>query len=173
VNAPRYASITADLLARKGEAQPWSESAKAPLAWEAPSGDETVARAWRSIPHGAPQLAPSSATLRNLPPRVTPEPPRVQAPPQAQAVVPPPPLVAAAHDWKKCSVRMSHHDYERLGILAVKLNKTRHGLLQEAVDRMLGEITQNYGNGCACLGEERQSAGCCRAESSEHRAPRV
>ena len=32
----RFASITADLLARKGEARPWDapEAAKQPLAWE-------------------------------------------------------------------------------------------------------------------------------------------
>jgi len=58
-------------------------------------------------------------------------------------------------DYKKISVRMSHHDYERLGILAVKQDKSRQRLLHEALDQLLAGITQKYSAGCACLGEER------------------
>jgi hypothetical protein len=102
----KFASITASLLARKGEAQPWNslgtqEAEKILLAWRAP-------------------LA-------------------VAAPP------PPPP----AKD-KSCAVRMSAHDYERLGILAVKSGVSRQHLLKDALAQFLAGKARDYG--CACLG---------------------
>jgi hypothetical protein len=131
MSTPRFASIHAGLLARKGEAQPWSHSgahsdagpAKKPLDWDTPEAlrifdrhafDHHISRA----DHGV-----GDAHLR---------------------------------DGKKCMVRMSHHDYERLGILAVKQGKTRQRLLQEAVDRLLDGIGHSkFAGGCACLSEER------------------
>jgi hypothetical protein len=108
----KFASITASLLARKGEAQPWNslgnslgntaqEAEKIPLVWRTP-------------------LA-------------------VAAPP------PPPP----AKD-KSCAVRMSAHDYERLGILAVKSCVSRQQLLKDALAQFLAGKARDYG--CACLG---------------------
>jgi hypothetical protein len=99
----RFASITAELLARKGEAKPWNgvepEFSKKPLAWEKP--------------------------------------------PIAERPTP---------DVHKCTLRINRHDFERLGILAVKQGKTRHRLLQEAVERLLTKMTEDYGPGCRCLG---------------------
>jgi hypothetical protein len=45
---------------------------------------------------------------------------------------------------------MSVHDYERLGILAVKSDVTRHQLLKDALAQFLADKAQDYG--CACLG---------------------
>ena len=111
----RFASITADILARKGEARPWrevaDESAKRPLAWQSP-----------------PQVAdvmPVSACER---------------------------VDDAAVSFRKCTVRMSQHDYERLGILAVKQGTTRHRLLQEAIGRLFTGMKQEFGSSCRCLG---------------------
>lgn len=104
MSTAKFASITAGLLARKGEAQPWAqEPGKMPLAWR---GD-----------------------IR----------PALAAPP------PPPP----AKD-RSCSVRMSAHDYERLGILAVKSEVTRQQLLKDALAQFLAGKAKDYG--CACLG---------------------
>ena len=103
----RFASITADLLARKGEARPWAEVAKQPLAWQPPTSVTSTA-------------APATA--------VTPE-------------------------LRKCTVRISQHDYERLGILAVKQGKSRQRLLQEAVGRLFTGMTEEYGPSCRCLGK--------------------
>jgi predicted transcriptional regulator len=169
MSGPRFASITAGLLARKGEAQPWSDPPKLPLAWDSPAGAEPP-RSWPSTPQGltrpAPQpaQAPHQTAVHNLPPRPAAEPQPVRISPVHAAASPP--IVAPPPDWKKCTVRMSHHDYERLGILAVKLNKTRHCLLQEAVDQMLNSITLNYGGGCACLADER--AGACEGNCSQN-----
>jgi hypothetical protein len=96
----RFASITADLLARKGEATPWPELAKQPLAWE-----------------------PATAKPKRRP------------------------------EMRKYTLRISHHDYERLGILAVKQGKTRQRLLQEAVARLFTGMAEDYGGDCRCLGK--------------------
>jgi predicted transcriptional regulator len=110
MSTAKFASITAGLLARKGEAQPWAqEAAKAPLAWRC-------------------DVRPAHA-------------------------VPPPP----AKD-KSCSVRMSAHDYERLGILAVKSGVTRQQLLKDALADFLAGKARDYA--CACLGAcDRGCAG--------------
>jgi hypothetical protein len=142
VSGPRFASITAGLLARKGQAQPWSEPAKRPLSWE------------------RGELPPASGHFKNTPQQqAAPEPApagtgffRSTPPPAAE---PAHGLAHSAHEWKKIAVRMSQHDYERLGILAVKQNKTRQRLLHEAVDRLLAGITLKYSTGCACLGAEK------------------
>jgi predicted DNA-binding protein len=105
MSSARFASITANLLARKGEARPWSQQ-------------DTVATPplWRS---------------------------EVRA---ATAMPPPPPPVKD----RSCSVRMSAHDYERLGILAVKSGVTRQQLLKDALAEFLVSKAEDYG--CACLG---------------------
>ena len=105
MSSPKFASITASLLARKGEARPWApqEAVAAPLAWHS-------------------DIRTSSS-----------------APP------PPPPIKD-----RSCSVRMSAHDFERLGILAVKANVTRQQLLKDALNQFLGSKARDYA--CACLG---------------------
>jgi hypothetical protein len=50
---------------------------------------------------------------------------------------------------RTCSIRISAHDFERLGILAVKRNSTRQQLLKEALAEFLAVKAQDYG--CACL----------------------
>jgi hypothetical protein len=108
MSASRFASITSDLLARKGEARPWNEPAKTPLAWRTE--------------------------------------PAQKSPPPVEAAPPPP------HAWKKCTVRLSPEDYERLGILAVKQGTSRHHLLQDAVEQFFTGVARQYGSSCPCLG---------------------
>ncbi len=104
MSSAKFASITAGLLARKGEARPWAQEAiPTPRSWQA---DFRAA---------------------------------VSAPP------PSPPLKDRA-----CQVRMSAHDYERLGILAVKGNVTRQQLLKDALSQFLEAKARDYA--CACLG---------------------
>jgi len=99
MSSAKFASITAGLLARKGEARPW-EAIPTPRSWQADFRAATSA---------------------------------------------PPPLKERA-----CQVRMSAHDYERLGILAVKANVTRQQLLKEALSQFLEAKARDYA--CACLG---------------------
>jgi len=55
---------------------------------------------------------------------------------------------------------MSAHDFERLGILAVKKDTTRQQLLKEALAEFLAAKAQDYG--CACLGACNQD---CSSEA--------
>ena len=116
MSSPKFASITASLLARKGEAQPWNSlgNSLGNSLENAAQEAEKVPLAWRT--------------------------------PRAVAAPPPPP---PAKD-KSCAVRMSAHDYERLGILAVKSGVSRQQLLKDALAQFLAGKARDYG--CACLG---------------------
>jgi hypothetical protein len=116
MSSARFAPITAGLLARKGEAQPWGQVGKAET-------EKVSSIPWR--PYTPPEV-------------VTPPPP----PPDKE---------------KACSIRMSAHDFERLGILAVKKNSTRQQLLKEALAEFLAAKALDFG--CACLGGSQGTCG--------------
>ena len=128
----KFASITSNLLARKGEATPWEEPGKRLLSWATdtlrPSPDPTSF----INPPVQPEPAPEKLSQRfsNQPAADCPKGP---------------------DKMKKCSVRVSSHDYDRLGILAVKSGITRHHLLQEALKQFLAEQTRPYDMECPCL----------------------
>jgi hypothetical protein len=115
MSSGKFAHITADILARKGEARPWP----------ALTGSEEMPeyRPWRPAP----------------------------APPP-----PPPPEIRE----RNCAFRMSAHDYERLGILAVKADVTRQQLLKQALEEFLASRAAQYG--CACLGSCNSNCGSAR-----------
>lgn len=108
MSSAKFASITSSLLARKGEALPWSQGAAEP---------EKLSLPWRQ------HVLDVAAT-----------------PP------PPPPPVKE----KSCSVRMSAHDFERLGILSIKTGASRQQLLKDALSEFLASRADDYG--CYCLG---------------------
>ena len=85
----------------------------------------------------------------------SPEPdmPQIPAPWRTEAAPPPPP---PAKD-RSCSLRMSAHDYERLGILAVKGGVKRQDLLKMALAQFLDSKAREYG--CACLGACNNNCG--------------
>ena len=76
-----------------------------------------------------------------------PPPPVWRTEPHAAVAAPPPPPPVKD---RSCSIRMSAHDFERLGILAVKSGGTRQQLLKDALAEFLSSKAQDYG--CACLG---------------------
>jgi hypothetical protein len=117
MSAGKFASITAGLLARKGEARPWPSV----------TADEPPPAVW----HPAADVSPMPIAFRS-----------------AIAAPPPPPPVDGRD--KSCALRMSAHDYERLGILAVKGDTTRQQLLKQALADFLAARAAQYG--CACLG---------------------
>lgn len=124
MSSAKYASISASLLARKGEAQPWNHTGN-------------------PVGHHAGTAEPEHISL----------PWRAYTPPEAVGAAPPPP---PGKD-KSCSIRMSAHDYERLGILAVKSDSTRQQLLKDALAEFLAAKAQDYG--CACLGACNKNCG--------------
>jgi hypothetical protein len=133
----KFAAITSSLLARKGEAAPWLESGRTPLAWR-----NEIAPA---MPPPPPPASPAMI---------------VAAPPAYRA-----PLAQAPSDTlKRCTVRLSQDDYERLGLMAVKKDVTRQQLLQAALAEVVAGMAREFSQGCACIG-----AGCgnaCGGKSS-------
>jgi hypothetical protein len=71
------------------------------------------------------------------------------------ALLAPPAELPPAPGQHKCTVRMSRHDYERLGILAVKQGKSRQRLVQEAVGRLFTGMTADFDSSCRCLGASK------------------
>jgi len=65
------------------------------------------------------------------------------------------PVTQVPEKDRACSIRLSAHDMERLGILAVKKHSTRQKLLKEAVAEYLAKARDVYG--CACLCEPREA----------------
>lgn len=82
------------------------------------------------------------------------EPPVFRPEPVPPMAAPPP--SPPAKD-KSCSVRMSAHDYERLGILAVKSNSSRQQLLKDALAAFLEARGRQLS--CACLGTCEKDCG--------------
>lgn len=124
MSGTRFASITAGLLARKGEAMPWSQE------------NEKLIPAWRQ-PVPPPPVVTPPALAAALPPS-TPLPPKE----------------------KSCSIRMSTHDYERLGIIAVKTGISRPQLLKDALAQFLAGQAKQHGCLCLKAGVEACSADC-------------
>jgi len=121
MSSSRFAPITAGLLARKGEAQPWKQVGKVQV--EAETVEKVSAIPWQPYT---------------------------------------PPVVTGPYPSGKdraCSIRMSAHDFERLGILAVKKDTTRQQLLKEALAEFLAAKAQDYG--CACL---YNAGGACNQD---------
>ena len=77
---------------------------------------------------------------------------RAYTPPDVADAAPPP---SPGKD-RSCSIRMSAHDYERLGILAIKSDSTRQQLLKDALAEFLAAKAKDYG--CACL---HNGGGAC------------
>jgi hypothetical protein len=107
MSSARFAPITSILLARKGEAKPWTQAATV-------EAEDVASIPWRPY---VPVVA----------------------------------VPAPAGKDKACSVRISAHDFQRLGILAVKKNSTRQQLLKQALAEFLAAAARDCG--CACLQE--------------------
>lgn len=75
-------------------------------------------------------------------------------PAPVMAVTPPPP---GGND-KSCSLRMTARDYERLGILSVKIGVSRQQLLQRALAQFLEREAQS--RTCGCLNKNGCEKSC-------------
>jgi len=161
----RFSPMTSDLLARKGEASP--SSIKSSLFWRRPPLAEAPrsARDLRLTP-------PEPHDLRATDPVhdlriVAPEPVfdhTHEIDPAPANVVPPmvPPEAQRPH---KMMVTLSHADYEKLGIAAVKKGITRQHMLRIAVDLHIERLKREYG-GCGCMA--MGGAGTCTEGCGAH-----
>jgi hypothetical protein len=135
MSSPKFASITASLLARKGEAEPWSHTSH-----------------HHGIHAGAHLHAEHHDDIQLGTAKVE----KIPAPwcrPEAGEPPPPPP----PSKEKSCMMRMSAHDFERLGILAIKTGSSRQQLLKDALSEFLANRADEYG--CSCLGACENGCG--------------
>ena len=150
MSRPRYAPITSELLVRKG-----------------------AARAWDIPDTGALDFAPPAEALAELP-RNTLE----REDEERIAVeyekwmrerdIPPSranrhtPMHGARGDEsvKRCTIRLSHDEYERLNIVAAKREITRADAVREAIDRYLAAAKRQYKSQCSCLGSGPCEENC-------------
>jgi hypothetical protein len=130
MSGSKFASITSSLLARKGEAEPWHEPLRKDLPWQRAEAEQSAN--WPP-PAGDPSTARAASKTATRA--------RKKASPDSRD--------------KTCAVHMTHYDYERLGIIAVKKATSRQRLMQQALEEFFGRMARDYANECACL-----SAGC-------------
>lgn len=116
----RYASITADLLARKGDARPWQP----PIPQDA--SDEMM------DPEPPPFVGPREHVMPEMPHEMVHE-------------------LGEHESVRRCSLRLSECEYQRLGIVAVKKDTTRQQILRQAVEHYLTVVESEYGRACGCL----------------------
>lgn len=126
MKAGKFASVTSALLARKGEARPWT------------NGGVDNGPARETAIGFFPQTALFGQGMKD----------------QANDASPFPSIgiQQAENKIRKLALRISQADYERLGLIAVKRDTTRQRLVQQIMSRFLGEATQEFGAGCACIG---------------------
>ncbi len=114
MNNAKFASITSDLVVRKGEARPWPQ---------------------RDAPVRTPQVIAASDEEDPL-----------------EADEPHPQAVTAQDGTRRCTLRLTPCEYERLGIVAVKRNTSRQQILRLAIEEYLSAVERQYGRACGCLG---------------------
>jgi hypothetical protein len=118
----KFAAITADLLARKGDARPWQPTA--PTLVEIATAPLAVANNDHRRPeHDEPDID----------------------------FEPPGALPPAGPNVRRCSLRLTNCEYQRVGIVAVKRNTTRQRILRQAIEKYLAALEREYGNDCGCL----------------------
>ena len=121
----KFAPVTASLLVRKGEAAPSSVASMppAPVTWLS-----DVSR--RAPGH---QTAEHKFVFHQSEPDVPGHP--------------------GDHSEKlrRIVLNLTPHEYETLGLVAVKKNSTRHQLAQEAMDAYFEWLMSEYGEACSCI----------------------
>ena len=135
----KYAPITSSLLVRKGEAAPSPiESPARPVTW-------------------------LSEVPRKKPDEVS-EPRFVYAP-EEQAMNSPPGASGKPENDKprRIVLNLTAHEYETLGLVAVKKGSTRHDLAQAAIDAYFEWLVAEYGEMCNCI----VGGARCRCECSQ------
>lgn len=139
MSEPRFAPMTAMLLARKGTAAPsqvFSGFNGAGL------GDLSAAA------HAtAPPVLRLASVAADAEPIHDPEPPKTRR---------------DADHPHKVRVSLSDAEFEKFGIAAVKRGTTRHQLLREALNSYVNRLMRDFDDSCPCLGGTPTANGCCR-----------
>ena len=141
----RFAPITAELLARKGEAKPFD------LA-----GTDRTTIDRRDVVHTLNVSAPASyPTINGVSNALSPQ----REPLGANAFSAHKPPAGRRHS---VSLVVSDHEFERLGIIAVKRRVNKQQLLRLAIDHYLEKLADEYRTDCQCISASGQ---CCAGKS--------
>jgi hypothetical protein len=122
MSQPKFAPITASLLARKGSAAPSMMPAFMP----------SISRIMPEVPKPTPRL-PEMPEASVSDGHAGPEVPHDPARP------------------KKLFVAFSHAEHERLAIAAVKTGLSRHQLVRDALEMYFEQLVQDMGHECHCV----------------------
>ena len=61
---------------------------------------------------------------------------------------------------KRCTLKLSQPEYERLGILAAKKGHSRHHLLRLAFEQFMSGAAAEYNDRCECLAAGDRDGAC-------------
>lgn len=121
----KFAPVTAALLARKGEARPWSFG-----------GTEV-----------RPEPNLELFSPHSVPPGISQEEHANDASPPGAFALP-----RTGDGMRRLTLRLTQTDYERLGLIAAKRDVTRQRLLHQMLQDFLASAAHAYGNRCGCIG---------------------
>ena len=145
MSSAKFASVTATLLARKGDA--------------APSLSTLPARPSLFADGEAPFPPPPARPIGGQPL----ERPAAQNHPQPMSLraaskpAPSPPAQDHADRPRRIVVTLSAEEFERLGIAAIKKDCTRHAVVHAALEAYFHQLASELPRRCACMAE----GGCC------------
>jgi len=144
----KFASITGDLLARKGEAGPSADRFAAAQRWkpEPPPMPREMGTGGVSVAPAVPEAPVSAPVL--VRPSVQPQPQSIAAPDHSEPTV-------------KIALKLSEAQHFRMRVAAAQLQVSRQSLMSAALDHYLSTVCAaglpeckclGSGKGCACAG---------------------
>lgn len=133
MSSGRFASLTAGLLGRNGEAR--NSASTAQVVFALSRSQERF-----GTPPRAERSSPPPAREKMTPPRL-----RNAAPPRD----PPPPT--QSDKARRLMVTVTPGEFETLGLIGVKKNVSRHQLLRNALDEYLALLVEEYSQACQCI----------------------
>ncbi|HKD21076.1 MAG TPA: hypothetical protein VKB71_03635 [Rhizomicrobium sp.] len=177
MNRSRFASVTSGLLVRKGEAKPWQmpgseiaalRSAPPTHHFAATADDESFHEEERRQAHLAEEertAAQDYLNWKRAQDAALAAERRASSPADIDVAQADPAIAMHFHHdhaheeySKRCTLRLSSAEYERLGIIGVKREMTRQQILRHAIDTYLDQAKNEYQASCGCL------AGECRGD---------
>jgi hypothetical protein len=168
MSAGKFASITANLLTRKGEAQPSTLEARPVRSFAWSGAQQRVVPATETLTRVPPKderpaergafvrLQSESALAHDLRHEAA-EP---SEKPAAKTAKEHPREPARTEKPRRMFVLLTPSEYERLGIVAIKRDTSRHQLLREALDTFMDWAVEEYRTDCACVSGASCKGSC-------------
>ena len=142
MNGGKFASLTAELLVRKGEARP-SQVVNFPLPHALAPRQR---RGQTEEPAAGHALAENEPREERAPAE---EPKPAASCREANCGKPPPPTPPGKP--RRLMVTLTATEFETLGHMGVKKGATRHQLLRNALDEYMALLGEEFGGDCQCI----------------------